>query len=130
MILRIWFACLLAIISAGCAVRLTPEQIASADYGPKPENYQDIVKSLLTKSLFDPESARYEFQELRKGYMQGDPPKFGWAVCGTVNAKNRFGGYVGRQAYFVLIYHGTIVGYTPPHRYNYAIKTCEKNRLP
>ena len=128
--MRIIAAVIFAFMLIGCAARLTPEQIAAADYGPKPENYQEIVKSLFAKSLFDPESARYEFQEPRRGYMQDEPPKFGWAVCGTVNAKNRFGGYAGRQAYFVLIHHGKIVGYEPPHRYNFALKTCERNRVP
>ena len=35
--------------------------------------------------------------------------RFGWRVCGTVNSKKRFGGYVGRVPFFVLFRDGRIV---------------------
>src|SRR5208337_1227657 len=39
---------------SNCAVRPIPEQIASADYGPYPENYQEVIKNYYSKVLFDP----------------------------------------------------------------------------
>jgi hypothetical protein len=38
-----------------------------------------------------------------------DKVTYGWAVCGTVNAKNRYGGYVGAQPFFVLIRDNQVV---------------------
>ena len=34
---------------------------------------------------------------------------YGWIECGTVNAKNRMGGYTGRASYFVTINRGRVV---------------------
>jgi hypothetical protein len=56
--------------------------------------------------LFDPYSAVYEFtREPRHGWVHpvGSPPVFGWKVSGTLNAKNRFGGYVGAKPFFIII---------------------------
>jgi hypothetical protein len=33
-----------------------------------------------------------------------------WAVCGTVNAKNRFGGYVGQRPFMSMFDRGRIIG--------------------
>ncbi|MDH5723695.1 MAG: hypothetical protein OEY94_10300 [Alphaproteobacteria bacterium] len=33
---------------------------------------------------------------------------FGWRVCGTVNSKNRFGGYTGSVPFVVLFKDGRI----------------------
>ncbi|WP_024696142.1 hypothetical protein [Pseudomonas syringae] len=58
----------------------------------------DISKaqSAVKKDLFDGETAR--FREDRVLYM---PPNKTKVVCGEVNAKNKFGAYVGFQPYVV-----------------------------
>ena len=79
----------------------------AADYGsPPPKDYRDLIKQEIGKSLIDPYSAQYEIGEPAKGYTIGNSlyktPQ-GWLpVCGTVNARNRFGGYVGRAPFFTL----------------------------
>lgn len=91
-----------------CATQISPERIASADYGsPPPENYEQLIKDHFNKILIDPTSPIYEFDKPRKGYtkqssMFNTQENFGWRVCGTVNSKNRFGGYVGRVPFFAL----------------------------
>jgi hypothetical protein len=92
----------------GCAT-VTPEQIASADYGTvPPPTYQDGIKKHMESVLLDPYSAHYRFiGEPKKGYayLSGtvNPPTFGYLVYVGVNAKNRMGGYVGEQPYRFFI---------------------------
>lgn len=103
--------------------RPTPAQLATADYGPFPSDYETIVKNYYSKSLFDPYSAVYEFAgppkqgwaavprgsgalgELVRGYE----PVFGWEVQGRINAKNRLGGYVGGRPFILLIRDGRVI---------------------
>jgi hypothetical protein len=51
------------------------------------------------KSLKDPEAARFSGE---KAVEQIDPPG-DVLVCGWMNAKNSFGGYVGRQIYYAIV---------------------------
>lgn len=54
----------------------------------------------------DPESARFTHGHFRRGYWQEflGGRHWGYIGCGTVNAKNGFGGYAGASA-FVSVYH-------------------------
>ena len=96
----------------GCASapRPTAQQIEAADCGPFPTNYEEIIKSVASKNLIDPYSAQYTFsQPVKQLNRMASNPVWGWAVCGTVNAKNRFGGYVGAKPYYALINNDKIV---------------------
>jgi hypothetical protein len=106
---RIIIATLLIVLLTGCAARLTPEQIRAGDPGPYPENYQQITKDYFSKMLFDPYSAVFTFEEPLKGWISGGPSRFGWFVCGTYNAKNRMGGYVGAQDFYTKIWNGRVI---------------------
>jgi hypothetical protein len=89
---------------SNCAVRPSPEQIASADYGPYPENYQEIIKNYYSKILFDLYSPEYTYENPTRTWNSfGGALIFGWAVCGTFDAKNRSSGYVGAKPFYVLI---------------------------
>ena len=109
-------AILLTFFLGGCATnQLTDEQIASADYGPYPENYREIVKAYFSAALKDPYSANYNFERPYKGYSTksilagGGPDKFGYLVKVYVNAKNSFGAYTGWEPYLFLIRNGRII---------------------
>lgn len=62
---------------------------------------EEAVKAYFSSKLFDPYSAQYSLSEPINSYMgwYGDP-MHGWFVCGTVNAKNRMGGYVGASPFW------------------------------
>ena len=102
----------------GCATSIPPEVIATADYGPPPPaNYQQMIKDDFAQVLIDPTSPLYSFGSPAKGYtreapMFGTHQAFGWRVCGTVNSKNRMGGYTGQVPFFVLFRDGQIVSRT------------------
>lgn len=103
-----------AILLWGCATDISSDALATADYGPPPPaNYQELIKAEFAKTLIDPTSPLYEFDSPRKGYTKESPmfgthQKFGWRVCGTVNSKNRFGGYVGSVPFFFLFRDGQV----------------------
>lgn len=100
--LRVGLISLISLV-AGCASQPTVQELASADYGPTPRNYQGTVTTYMQSILKDPESARYGFYiEPVKGYA-GRNRIYGWATCVMVNAKNSFGGYTGAKQYFFLI---------------------------
>lgn len=95
-----------------CASEPTEQHVNSADIGPYPSNYEQIVKSNFATSLFDPYSAVYAFTLTPvRGYAGNsvDGAKIGWVVCGTVNAKNRLGGYVGAKPFVVVISNGAVI---------------------
>lgn len=80
---------------AGCQSTRSPEQIA-ATYKPftLPPAAIEAIKSGTAAALKDPESARFgEFRAVEDG------AKGVVTVCGTVNAKNSFGGYTGMQPF-------------------------------
>ena len=97
---------------AACASPPTDDQVRAADTGPYPSNYEQIVKDNFATSLFDPYSAVFNFTRTpTKGYG-GSPiagARIGWIVCGTVNAKNRMGGYVGVKPFVVVISNGAVI---------------------
>lgn len=94
----------------GCMTVPTQEQVASADIGPKPENAQQVVKDYFARTLYDPYSAVYTFNYgPERASHTGLGTTIGWFVCGTLNAKNRLGGYVGAKPFRVVIVKGAVV---------------------
>lgn len=88
----------------------TPEEMQNANFGPYPNNYEEIIKGYYYNVLFDPYSAVFRFLPPKKvGWGHGNDHYFGYAVCGGINAKNRFGAYVGEQLFFVIINSGQII---------------------
>ena len=94
--------CVLFVI-AGCATGSlpTPEQLTKEYFTECPSNYQQQIKNQLSRGLFDPYSAVYSYSVPEKFGYEG---KFGYRVFGSVNAKNRFGGYVGEQVHMFMCF--------------------------
>lgn len=112
--------CLLAapaVLLQGCAPVPTQQEINSADYG-YPISQDDAVsqaKGAFGIYLKDPESARYSFGTVYKGYFvgsafEGRKLQAGYLLDVTVNAKNSYGGYVGPKPYKFLFRNGKIAG--------------------
>jgi hypothetical protein len=101
-------ALLLIILSAaahltGCVKRPTPQDSEGIFWGPAPLDYEERIKDFMSQSLFDPYSAQYECGKPCKAGTIVSPfnnkHDFGWLVQCRINAKNRFGGYTGKQNY-------------------------------
>lgn len=123
--MRALLCCGALTLVTACASAPTNEQVNAADIGPYPSNYEQIVKANFETTLFDPYSAVFRFTRTpTRGYGGSvvGGAKIGWVVCGTVNAKNRMGGYVGAKYFAVVISNGAVVDRqidTP------TAKTCE-----
>lgn len=106
MIMRVLGIAALTVL-AGCATyEPTPiamEQGRSALPPPSMEVAGQAVAEYFKQSLYDPYSAQYEFTAPVNSYLvQWGEPHHGWFMCGTVNAKNRMGGYVGAQNFWAF----------------------------
>ena len=105
---------LLALLAlGGCITPVTPEEMATADYGPAPLNYQDEIRSWLSIRLTDPKAAIVEFRAGPKQiYNRGTPVRgeqYGWGVCVWVNDKNKQGAYDGFYPMSVFIRNEKII---------------------
>ncbi|MFJ4255752.1 hypothetical protein ACIP01_02205 [Pseudomonas monteilii] len=105
------------LVLQGCAPMPTQQQIDSADYGDSigQEDAEAQVKQAFSMVLKDPESARYSFGYVYKGYFvgsafEGRKLQAGYLLDVTVNAKNSYGGYVGSKPYKFLFHNGRIAG--------------------
>ncbi|PKN20913.1 MAG: hypothetical protein CVU71_03800 [Deltaproteobacteria bacterium HGW-Deltaproteobacteria-6] len=94
---------------AGCAAQsrqLTQEEM---NPGPVPTNYEQAIKNIVNPHLVDPYSAVYTFNKPSSGRNTMSGVIYGWHVCGTVNAKNRMGGYSGANPFYAMIKNDTVV---------------------
>ena len=125
---------------AACSSPVTKEEMATADYGPKPVRYQEEIKSYLSIRLHDPKDAAVEFRAgpkilyQRGTVLRGE--QYGWGVCVWVNDKNKDGAFEGfypmsfilRDEKIIAVNggpdDGAIIG---P---NYARKQCEELGAP
>jgi hypothetical protein len=83
----------------------------TARYGPYPTYYKEITMVWLNKQLIDPDSARIEWSGDPKptDLGKGSEAVSGYLVNFTVNARNRFGAYTGKQKHSVLIRNGEVI---------------------
>lgn len=101
-------------ILAGCQTApLSDEQIAALDYGPRPEDYEKIVRGYLRARLNDPDYAVIEFRAGPAPLYQRETlsrkREYGWAVCVTINDRDPRGAYDGPYPMVVYIRGGTVV---------------------
>jgi hypothetical protein len=73
--------------------------IATSSFaGQFPKKMKEMIKEQMEWKLADPYSAKYTFD-----IYGGPTPTGAYLACGTVNAKNQFGAYTGRQMYFAIV---------------------------
>jgi len=102
----------IGLVLAACGlIRPKPADILAAEFGPKPtqEEVLSSVKAHMSRLLFDPYSAVYECGTARKAWVNlVGKIHYGWAAFCEINAKNRFGGYVGARPYGFMINYGRV----------------------
>ncbi len=112
--LRVVFLFVSLVFSVASASAPSVTEQRNADYGPYPDDYQQIIKNFYGGIMKDPYSIRYEnITEPRKGWVSGafSSTKYGYLVCVTLNAKNSYGAYTGAQTDGLIIYNGVIVSH-------------------
>lgn len=81
------------------------------DPGPAPSwaDFKELAEATVRGMMKDPDSAQFAWAY---GYARGEyrfggwTPKYGYKACGSVNAKNAYGGYVGARAFVVVEENG------------------------
>ena len=113
MILAILGLGALTALAGGCKSPPTQEEMAAHDYGPRPENYEKIIRDYLWNKLLDPGNAIVEFKAGPKRLYQQEtilrPLQWGWGVCVWINDKNMRGDYDGPYPMVFFIRDGKIV---------------------
>jgi hypothetical protein len=98
---------------------MAPLLVAAApapEPGPEPDRTQAIavIEQTIRANLIDPDSARftwpYDFNLLTTKVIFSKTWN-GWTTCGTVNARNRMGGYTGASAVKVVFDKGAVLTY-------------------
>jgi len=112
---------IVALLTGCLASAPTKEDFLSADYGQPMEQAQCelLAVQVIDSILIDPSSAQYSFTKCQTGGMGSVPvmgleKEFGYIMDVIVNAKNRFGGYVGRKNYGFLFKNGVVIRKTKP----------------
>ncbi|MDE1487398.1 hypothetical protein KKI90_13525 [Xenorhabdus bovienii] len=115
------------LILNGCTTLQPPTQaeMASANYGELPVNYEEQIKNAMSTSLKDPYTAQYRFLKPFKGYAQDGEwaqskggVKYGWIMPFYLNAKNSYGGYIGEKRYVFIFSNGVLYDTTMNDMFN------------
>ncbi|MGE6467983.1 hypothetical protein [Serratia proteamaculans] len=79
--------------------------IETADVGEAPKNYKEAVEEAIRGQLKDPDSAKFSGMSTPRKEVMVENRDFvyGYSTCVFVNAKNSYGGYVGKQLYWVFL---------------------------
>ena len=98
-------------LSGGSSLSAQTPSPDTARYGPYPTDYKAVVMIWLNKQLIDPDSARIEWKGEPKptDLGKGGQAVSGYLVNFTVNARNRFGLYTGKQKHSVLNRNGEVI---------------------
>lgn len=98
----------LLLVVCSCSMAPSREDLEQADFGTKPDEVtiQQVTRLAFDNILKDPFSAQYQYEPLRRGWMNfgcfAGGLNYGWLFVMRVNAKNSFGGYVGWQRHVWL----------------------------
>ena len=104
---------LLALSVAACDTTVTKEEMATADYGPAPQHWQDEIRNYLSIRLQDPKEAKVDFRAgpkmlyQRGSVLRGE--QYGWGVCVLVNDKDKSGEWQGAYPMTFILREAKIV---------------------
>ena len=100
------------ILAAGCKNPPTQEEMAAYNYGPRPDNYEQLIRDYLQPKLSDPAGAIVEFKAGPRELFQQEtalrPLQYGWGVCVWINEKTPKAAYEGAYPMVFFIRDGKI----------------------
>jgi hypothetical protein len=107
------FLAVIVLSLLGCDTAVRRDEVASVEYGPKPQRWRDEIRSYLNIRVTTPKDAIIEFRSEPKILYQRDTAvrarQYGWATCVWVNDKNREGNFEGFYPMTVFIRDEKIV---------------------
>lgn len=137
--MRIQSLLLLFVLLGGCATMPSNQELREASSEPAPDRQAGtaMIENAVRSGLKDPDSATFEWPN---GFVFGSykrllgPLHTGWITCGTVNAKNGYGGYTGKTAVIGVIRNGSVIETNldePSARFNSRVaKACAQIGVP
>lgn len=118
--------CLATLIISGCGVDVNTIEAQTTLSNDRVAINR--AEALVAQRMRDPEATRFLDEKRAFTTSNGD-----YIVCGTVNAKNAMGGYVGYKPYYVRIRNDSIASLIVPSEgdqagidLNYVIKVCSE----
>ena len=104
---RFPIAIVFALLLTACASTPDPEEAANADYGPYPENYEEVVMTYLEANpddVLDPTITRF-LNKPNKFATDYRKPKYGYRVCALVSTRDG----AGMKSNFFLVNNGQVI---------------------
>ena len=105
--MRLAFAVGLSLIAMPCAAQQSAASVPIDRGAQREVEWMAVVVRKLTSSLIDPASARvslpYGFTPNPTTWKVWGVPMTGFFTCGTVNSRNRLGGYVGDTTFLAYV---------------------------
>ena len=90
---------ILFLVLAGCQTGVTPEELASVNYGAKPARWQEEIRSYMGIRVPDAAALKLDFKTEPQQMVQKETAvrdrQWGWATCVEVD-ENHPRGYKGR----------------------------------
>ena len=105
---------------AGCVINNVEAETAPI----KDPAVIQLAQQLVSGQMRDPEATRFKNEYSAYKTKQGD-----YIVCGTLNAKNAMGGYVGYKPFYVRIRNREVAAFAIPSendQYNVAVNAVRK----
>lgn len=107
--MKILAAVLICIALSACGSLAKSKSENDATRGPYPTNWKSIVKQYIRSHYIDPTSVMDS--EAAAPFKTRDTlVDATWSICIINNAKNKFGGYTGRQLTILEVRNGEVVG--------------------
>lgn len=85
------------VLVAACATLLLLPASSTDAAAPKVAGNVGLAQKIIKERLFDPYSVRFENTAARAGVDRAGKPER--LVCGSYNAKNRYGAYIGAKRF-------------------------------
>lgn len=101
--------------------------LTGAVYASPPTTLPDEVKDLIVRDFIDPDSAK--FRDIRIGIGANAEEGGFQVICGEVNSKNSFGGYVGFRGFSIERENGVYknIDILPPYSADDVLVDFEYN---
>lgn len=86
-------------LAAACQTGVSPEELASVNYGPKPMGWQEEIRSYIVLRVPDEKAVQIDYKTEPQQMVQKETlvreRQWGWAACVWVD-ENHPRGYIGR----------------------------------
>lgn len=123
----------LLLLSSGAEAASKPLPMDKIDFGPEPDwsRFHAIAEEGIKARLVDPDSAKFTWPWApQKGGFKPilEPWVYGYYTCGTVNSRNRMGGYNGSRTFIVAVKYDRViyVDFGGDNGFGLVDDTCKK----